>query len=202
MKPNDRLNRFLAFSILLIAIVLVAAVAVIKIPLATAFSPTPPPTGTAFPTPTDLPAVLSGYPTVVPMVPSDTPPASYRQIDWMELVSFLEKDHTNWNQYILGKYTCVNFAVDLAANAGRQNIKTWIVLVEFTDGGPGHAFVAFQTTDRGIIYVEPQGDNTYSVVEVGKPLCDEWGVYQCMGTVASVEYAQCDSAQNCIQYTP
>jgi len=202
MNPTNRFKPFLAFFILLILLLLAAAILVMRIPVESALISAPPATATYLQVSTDLPAALPVSPVEVAAFPSNTPAPSYRSIDWMELVSFLEKDHTNWNQYVPGKYVCLDFAIDLAANAGKQDIKTWIVLVEFTGGGPGHAFVAFETTDRGIIYVEPQGDNTYSVVEVGKPLCDEWGVYECMGTVSSINYAQCDSARQCVQFTP
>ncbi len=70
------------------------------------------------------------------------------------------------------------------------------------EGGPGHAFVAFPTTNRGVIYVEPQADDTYPLVQVGQPLCDAWGVYQCMGKVASIQYMRCDKAGYCTKYTP
>jgi hypothetical protein len=136
------------------------------------------------------------------LIPSDTPASDYQPISWMELVNFLAKDHTNWNLYIPGKYTCLDFSVDLVANAQAQNIKAWVVLAEFTDGSIGHAFVGFETTDLGIVYVEPQADDTYPIVEVGQPLCDSWGVYECMGTVSSIQYAQCDHSALCTIYTP
>ncbi len=124
------------------------------------------------------------------------------QITWKELVSFLEKDHTNWNAYVPGKYTCLEFSMDLVTNARKQGIEAWIVTVEFSGGGPGHAFVAFKTSDRGTVFVEPQADDTYPIVKVGVPLCDAWGVYQCMGKVASIDYVQCANADYCTKFTP
>ncbi len=128
--------------------------------------------------------------------------AAYRPVAWMELVSFISDDHTNWNDYDPNNYVCLDFAVDLVENARKQNIKAWIVGVTFYGDELGHAFVAFETTDHGIVYVEPQGDNTYMVLEIGKPLCDAWGVYECMGTVTSIEYVQCDHSHYCTKYTP
>jgi hypothetical protein len=127
---------------------------------------------------------------------------STNSVTWAELVSFLEKDHTNWNPYIPGKYTCLDFSTDLVANATQHGFKAWIVAVDFTDGGLGHAFVAFETIDRGIVYVEPQADDTYPVVARGKNLCDSWGVYQCMGTVSSIQFIQCDKEHFCTKFTP
>ncbi len=120
----------------------------------------------------------------------------------MELVNFIEDDHTNWNNYDPNYYVCLDFSKALVENARKQNIKAWVVLVMFYNQETGHAFVAFETTDLGIVYIEPQGDNRYMVVEEGKPLCDSWGVYECMGTIKSIEYAQCDQSHYCTEYTP
>jgi hypothetical protein len=134
--------------------------------------------------------------------PSITPTVVFRPIKWMELVKFLEDDHTNWNTYDPVHYTCLDFAVDLVANARKQNLKAWIVLVKFKNDENGHAFVAFETSDHGIMYIEPQGDNTYMNLSVGQRLCDTWGVYQCMGIVESIQYAQCDHDHRCTEFTP
>lgn len=134
--------------------------------------------------------------------PSQTFTPMPRPITWDELVQFISNDHTNWNEYDLVNYNCVHYAIDLVAAAHRQDLKAWIVIVEFYDKEPGHAFAAFETTDHGTVYIEPQGDNPYWVMEVGKPLCDAWGVYECMGTVKSIEYYQCMDADHCQLYTP
>lgn len=110
-------------------------------------------------------------------------------ISWNGLVNFLSTDHTNWNAYDINNYNCLDFAIDLVENANNQNINAWIVGVDFTNGETGHAFVAFDTSDKGIVYVEPQGDNTYSNVVVGNWLCDDWGKYECMGIIQSIENA-------------
>ncbi len=130
-----------------------------------------------------------------------TPATAYRQITWMELVKFIEDDHTNWNRYDPVHYNCLDYAVDLVANAEKQNIKAWIVVVEFYDQSVGHAFVGFETSDRGVVFIEPQGDNTYTNPKVGQYLCDDWGVYACMGKIKSIEYMQCDHSRYCTSYT-
>jgi hypothetical protein len=138
-----------------------------------------------------------------PPTPVLTPTPSYRPITWDELVQFLSDDHTNWNEYDLETYNCVDYAVDVVANARLQNIKARIVAVGFTGQEFGHAFVEFETSDRGTTFVEPQGDNTYSNVEVGVPLCDDWGKFECMGVVSSIEYyGECDHTHNCTVELP
>ena len=133
--------------------------------------------------------------------PSRTPQGPFHALTWDELAQFLANDHTNWNEY-KDNYTCINFAIDLVNAAHAQNLKAWIVGVYFEGEELGHAFVAFETTDHGFVYIEPQGDNPYWVMEVGKPLCDAWGMYECFGTVEEFEYLQCDTPQSCVSYTP
>ena len=192
MKPTRKLRPILTLFLLLGSIVLLAAITGFRIPVASASVPVSSNAATH---------LLAAVPPAT-SVPSNTLTGSIHSITWADLVSFLEKDHTNWHPYIPGKYTCLDFSTDLVANATKQDIKAWIVAVDFTDGGPGHAFVAFETTDRGIVYVEPQADDTYPIVAVGKNLCDAWGVYQCMGTVTSIQFLQCDKSHYCTKYTP
>jgi hypothetical protein len=189
-------------------VALIEACVVIRTPATSASVPTFLPTSLPSATSTSLqvktlsPAVVVASTATVAPAPSDPPASAYLPITWMDLVDFLAKDHTNWNEYIPDEYTCLDFSVDLVANAEKQNIKAWVVLAEFRDGGPGHAFVGFETVDLGIVYVEPQADDTYQIVEVGQPLCDAWGVFECMGRVASIQYAQCDHSAMCMDYTP
>ncbi|MGA2502710.1 MAG: hypothetical protein ABSG01_01315 [Anaerolineales bacterium] len=192
MKPTRRLSRITTFIILIVSIVLVAAITGFRLPVVLAS------TSMSVNPAAQLSLIAPTAASVSPKTPIDTTHA----ISWPEVVTFLENDHTNWNPYIPGKYTCLDFSTDLVANATQQGIKAWIVAVDFTGGGAGHAFVVFETTDRGIVYVEPQADDTYPTVAVGKNLCVSWGVYQCMGTVSSIQFIQCDKAHFCTKYTP
>lgn len=123
---------------------------------------------------------------------------TYRTITWKELYTFVTDDPTNLNQYIPGKYECVNFALDLTANAHKQNINAWIVTVDFGPSQTGHAFVAFPTTDKGIVYIEPQTDDVYKTIEVGKLLClmDDSNICgTSWGKVTAIhQQVQCDAA--------
>jgi len=77
---------------------------------------------------------------------------SYRQV-----IEFLDRDGTSGQEYMESQYTCVDFAADMKANAAREGIRCAYVIIEFLGGG-GHAIVAFETTDRGRVFVEPQFD--------------------------------------------
>jgi len=196
MRPFQKLKRLLTVALAVVAIVLVGAFIIVRTPVVAAQPITALILSTSSPVPGDRSAS-----TVTPRLTA-SPAISYHPITWKELVKFLEKDHTNWNRYIPNKYDCLDFSVDLVANAGKENIKAWIVAVDFKGSETGHAFVAFVTSDHGVVYVEPQADDTYPIVQVGKPLCDSWGVYQCMGTVSSIQNVQCDHAHDCALYTP
>jgi hypothetical protein len=137
-----------------------------------------------------------------PTHPPTSSPISYRPVTWMELVSFIETDHTNWNEYDPDYYVCLDFAIDLVENARKQNIKAWVVGVEFYNDDIGHAFTGFETTDRGIVFIEPQTDIPYTNPAIGKLLCDAWEGTNCVGEIKSIEYYQCDHSHFCSPYTP
>lgn len=80
-----------------------------------------------------------------------------------ELMRFLEEDKTNENEYVEGKYTCTNFAADLNKNAEDEGFRAAYVYIEYLDGA--HAIAAFETVDKGLVFIEPRYDK---VVVVGK----------------------------------
>jgi hypothetical protein len=128
---------------------------------------------------------------------------AYARVTWKELADFLVRDHTNWKPYDAKDYNCMDYAIDLVNNARAENIKSWIVGVDFISGETGHAFVAFDTSDRGVIFVEPQADYTYSNLKVGLDLCDDWGKSACWGVVKKIEYYEmCNHEQYCTEYVP
>ena len=80
-----------------------------------------------------------------------------RDPSYQEMKDFLARDETSRQEYVPGEYTCVDFAKDVKANAAEEGIRCVYVIIEYRGGG-GHAIVAFDTTDRGLVYVEPQFD--------------------------------------------
>lgn len=87
-----------------------------------------------------------------------------------QVMDFIHDDDTDLNVWKTN-YRCLSFSMDLAAKAKRKGIDSWIVVAFFVDREEGHAFVAFPTVDRDVIWVEPQTDDTFRAPEVGKPLC-------------------------------
>ncbi len=72
-----------------------------------------------------------------------------------ELVKFIKEDTINENEYN-NTYTCLQFSLDLNKNAHNLGIRSGFVLIFFDNCS--HLLNCFNTTDEGIIYVEPQTD--------------------------------------------
>jgi hypothetical protein len=87
-----------------------------------------------------------------------------RAIDpsYQEALRFIASDQTDKNQYVLGKYVCGDFAADFQRNALRAGYRCGFVLISFA-AHLSHALNCFNTTDRGLIYVEPQEDKIVTV---------------------------------------
>jgi len=113
-------------------------------------------TSTARPTITQW-FILAAGPASTATVPWE---ADLHPLSWDELVRFIELDHTNWNAYDPDSYVCWNFANDLANNALEDGLQAGLVMVSFTSE-EGHAFVWFDTTDKGRVWIEPQSDFLY-----------------------------------------
>jgi len=87
-----------------------------------------------------------------------------RNPTYWEMRGFLMNDWTQTTVYDLNNYNCVDYSIDVVNNAEAQGIRAAIVLLEYNEP-TGHAIVAFDTTDRGLVFVEPQSDLTvYPVV--------------------------------------
>jgi hypothetical protein len=80
-----------------------------------------------------------------------------RDPSYQEMKDFLEQDETSEQEYLSNEYICVDFAANVKANATKQGVRCGYVVVEYL-GTNGHAIVAFDTTDRGLVYIEPQFD--------------------------------------------
>ena len=79
-----------------------------------------------------------------------------------EAIGFMTRDKTNSNKYIEGEYVCSHFARDVNNNAEEQGLRCAIVDIRFPDGG--HAIIAFETVDKGLIYFDPQTDERVNPV--------------------------------------
>ena len=79
---------------------------------------------------------------------------------YAEVIAFLGRDRTDLKPYIIGQYVCTNFSADVCNNAEAEGIRSALVFLEYAEeDAPGHAIIVFQTTDRGLVFIEPQSDN-------------------------------------------
>lgn len=76
---------------------------------------------------------------------------------YAEVLEFLAGDHTDLNTH-RDAYDCTEFTNELIANARDKGIFACATELSFLDER-GHMLVAFNTIDRGIIYIEPQTDD-------------------------------------------
>ena len=83
-----------------------------------------------------------------------------------EMREFLARDKTDSNPFIKGEYVCFDFAAELNNNAEAEGIRAAYVRIRSKKWG--HAVVAFETVDRGLIFIEPQSDKEAGLV-IGEP---------------------------------
>jgi hypothetical protein len=101
---------------------------------------------------------------------------------------FLSIDNT-CDQTYSTSFTCVNFAHMLQKHAETDGFRCAIVLVNpLNFGDAGHEMDAFQTTDAGLIYVEPQTDEIVpnSLMQEGQPIAGWGGLAGYIGNVEVV----------------
>jgi predicted nuclease with TOPRIM domain len=77
-----------------------------------------------------------------------------------QAISFIESDETDQNEYT-PEYVCYDFTADFSGNATQEGYRCGFVYIEFVTGA--HAIACFNTTDMGLIFVEPQNDNIVDV---------------------------------------
>lgn len=88
---------------------------------------------------------------------------------WSQLRSFMLTDDTDKQPYIPDVFVCADFAALLHNRAEAAGIKAAYVSVDFTDG-PAHAINAFNTTDRGLVYIDSTGPGfTGTAIKDGSP---------------------------------
>jgi len=86
-----------------------------------------------------------------------------KDISFAELKSFILEDDADEETYIVGVRMCGDFAETLHNNAERAGIRAAWVGVDFEDDIIGHALNAFQTTDRGLAYIDCTGEGLKAV---------------------------------------
>lgn len=87
---------------------------------------------------------------------------------YAQMVDFICQDTTNEHQYLPGSYTCGDFAETVQNNAENAGYKCAWVTIDLQEG-EGHACNAFNTTDRGVVFVDCTGGgvcNSDAIVDI------------------------------------
>ena len=85
-----------------------------------------------------------------------------RNPSYQEMKDFLDADTTNTKQQIEGKYDNRDMVADINENAEAQGIRTAMVYIEFPTAG-SWTLLAFETTDKGLIFINPSTDGEVKV---------------------------------------
>lgn len=76
---------------------------------------------------------------------------------YQNVKNFIATDQTDQKTYFDNSFVCGDFASEVMNNATKQGIRCGFVWIYYP-GSDGHAIVAFNTSDKGVIYIEPQSD--------------------------------------------
>lgn len=85
---------------------------------------------------------------------------------WERLKTFLVADKTDEEDYVLGIHICGNFAETVHNNAEAAGIRAAWISVDFKGESDGHALNAFNTVDRGLVYVDCTGETSFGKYKV------------------------------------
>ena len=108
---------------------------------------------------------------------------------WQQLEAFLVADSTDKEAYDLQTHPCGVFAEELQNNAEAAGIRAAWVGIEFVEGGDGHALDAFNTTDKGLVFIDCTGKNWQdSTIESQQGV--SWGVADDWDKVAYLSIGQ------------
>jgi len=117
-----------------------------------------------------------------------------------ELIEFINSDQTDEIEYDYYNFVCADFAQTVHNNAEEAGMKSAWVSIEFEGKNYGHACNAFNTTDRGIVFIDCTGPDPYQPgnwdsivkIEVGdvyrpEELFKKGSTYEPMGVVKNYQ---------------
>ena len=75
-----------------------------------------------------------------------------------EVLEFIGEDDTDEIEYVEGEFECLDFCMVFRNNAFNEGYISYTVWIDFEGFTFGHAIVGFNTTDQGMVYLDPQLD--------------------------------------------
>jgi len=113
---------------------------------------------------------------------------------WSELVEFLRNDQTDRQRYIVDEYVCSGFAEDLHNNAEAAGIRCAFVFLGFEESPVGHVMNAFNTTDRGLVFIDCTGSTSLVIGSMDRiayiRIGERYGLLRLDENIESFEYNQ------------
>lgn len=91
-------------------------------------------------------------------------PYALRDPTYKEMKDFVAADLTNMKLYIREAYTGDQFSRDVNNSAKEKGLRCAFVLISYS-GGKGNNLVAFQTVDKGLVFINPRDDKEMKVAE-------------------------------------
>lgn len=94
-----------------------------------------------------------------------------------QMILFIKDDKTDLNKYNNDTYVCQDYCFDIIRNAKEDNFKAGFVT--FSD----HSIICFNTTDRGLYFIEPQVDFIFPEKEMDEMISQGfYGIDDVFGT--------------------
>lgn len=84
---------------------------------------------------------------------------------YKQAIKFLKEDDTDESEFVEDTYICSHFARDVSNNAEAEGLRCAYVGLIYPEGG--HAIIAFNTIDEGLVFFDPQSDERIRPI-VGK----------------------------------
>jgi hypothetical protein len=75
-----------------------------------------------------------------------------------EVLEFIGEDETDEMEYVEGEFECLDFCMMFRNNAFEKGYISYMVWIDFEGQTFGHTIIGFNTTDMGMVYLDPQLD--------------------------------------------
>ena len=94
------------------------------------------------------------------------------QPSYSDVLAFVEEDDTDKQRYIGDNYTfiCTDFADRFIGNFLKKGFFSCEAIIYLPENS-SHSLVAINTTDKGLIFIEPQKDKVITSMRVGDNYC-------------------------------
>jgi DNA gyrase/topoisomerase IV subunit A len=95
------------------------------------------------------------------------------QPSYSDVLAFMEEDDTDKQRYVSENYTfiCTDFTDRFIGNFLKKGFFSCEAILYFPDN-QSHSIVAINTTDEGLVFIDPQIDKVITSLRVGDNYCD------------------------------